>query len=106
MKKWPELIQETYDALEKAWEEYTQAALARLEAREALELSFATAYAQGQITGKNDRERDAQLRGLFPDIFEAAHEAEKRVILAKGKLEAAKARAEALKLALEGGQND
>jgi len=101
-ERWTELIQKTYGDLEKAWEDYTQAALRRMEAREALDMAFAVAYGQGKITGRNEQEREAQLRNLFPEVFEAVYEAEKEVVLAKGRLEQAKARAEALRLTLEG----
>jgi len=97
-EKWAELVRKAYEDLERAWEDYTRAVLKRMEAREALDRAFAAAYRQGQIKGRNERERESELRMLFPTVFEAVLEAEKEVVLAKGRLEQAKARAEGLRL--------
>jgi len=96
-----QLIEEAYASLEEALQAHTEATLQVMEAREALDRAVAQAYAEGRINGRNKEEREAQARSVFPELFQALHEAELELARSKGELEGAKARVELARAFLE-----
>jgi hypothetical protein len=83
---------------QEALHELTQAvqtlALAQIErnrAKEALELSRATALLSGALTGKNAEEREAQARTTLAQEYDQLNRAEENLILARARAEIARA---------------
>src|SRR5690606_42145965 len=52
-----------------------------LDAKTALDTALADARYNGQIEGKNEADREAHARQLFGELYEAATEAERQVIV-------------------------
>lgn len=86
-----ERVQAALSRYRIAVDAHTEALVARLDAKTALDTALADARYNGQIEGKNEADREAHARQLFAELYEAATEAECQVILTRADLDTAEA---------------
>lgn len=84
-------IQQALERYRSATNRHAEALVARLDAKTALDTALADARYNGQIEGKNEADREAHARQLFGELYEAATEAERQVIVARADLDIAEA---------------
>lgn len=69
IEKLSERVHETFNALKIAEVHYTDRVEQHFDAKERLARAIDAAYDEGEVVGKNEREREANLRRMLPDEF-------------------------------------
>lgn len=98
MAEMQKAIMEALEVLREAIQDYAQATLRKLKAKEALEEALAQAVVAGEVQGRNEEERKAKARMLLADYYRALAEAEEKYQRAKTALEVARSYTEEVSL--------
>lgn len=104
MAEMQKAIMETLEVLREAIQDYAQATLRKLKAKEALEEALAQAVMAGEVQGRNEEERKAKARMLLADHYRELARAEEALIWAKARLDIAKYWFEGLSALAHGGR--
>lgn len=93
-----EAIDSAFTRLQEKTNEYLLAVEEQYGTRFVLTMAIDGAYREGSVVGKNEREREAHLREIFPELHTRMHDADARVRSAERAMKSSEIEAERLRL--------